>query len=122
MGIYVVAFQLSKNRGTSTAHSMSMHWHEAESEEAAIGMALRKLPEMKPGFSIDNWLVSGPLAEIAERNAIVAYLRECEAIHQSNLRDGKNKTASKHHADACHFAADAIERGEHLIKGEPDHG
>lgn len=50
----------------------------------------------------------------AEREAIVQYLRECQAIHESRLESGKHKTASKHHADACKYAAIAIERGDHL--------
>lgn len=52
-------------------------------------------------------------AALDERAAIVVYLRECEAIHQTNLRDGIDKTASKHHANACHYAARAIEEAEH---------
>lgn len=53
-----------------------------------------------------------------ERAAVVAWLRETEAIH---LRWAKSRGTTRgdhnHHANACRWAAEAIERGEHL-RGE----
>lgn len=56
-----------------------------------------------------------------ERDAIVAWLKGCEAMHIANADRKGQKTARRHHADACHHIAAAIERGEHLtarLKGE----
>lgn len=50
----------------------------------------------------------------AERKAIVDWLRECEANHVDRAENGKRfKTESRHHAEACHHIAKAIELGEH---------
>lgn len=49
-----------------------------------------------------------------EREAIVAWLREKRDVHLDRAENGKrHKVASRHHADACHYAADAIERLAH---------
>jgi hypothetical protein len=50
-----------------------------------------------------------------ERTLIVKFLRDCQGIHEANNLAGKDKTASKHHADACRYAADAIEEGAHKL-------
>ena len=55
-----------------------------------------------------------------ERAAVVAYLRACEAIHIENANRKGQIQARKHHADACRYAADAIERGEHLTRSKTD--
>jgi hypothetical protein len=51
-----------------------------------------------------------------ERAAIVAYLRETEAIHK-NWAKFYGTTKGKHdfHAEACKYAAEAIENGAHLV-------
>ena len=59
-----------------------------------------------------------------ERAAIVAYLRETQAIHEEEARFEKTIKAEDErltHAYACELAADAIEAGEHwfLKGGEP---
>ena len=51
-----------------------------------------------------------------ERAAIVAYLRECQAIHERWARSkGTSRGAHNHHADACKYAANAIEKGDHWL-------
>ena len=60
--------------------------------------------------------------EAVERSAIVRYLRECQAIHESRIENGPHKTASRHHADACKYASAAIERGEHHLPSEQGEG
>jgi hypothetical protein len=58
-----------------------------------------------------------PIGEHAtklDRDAILDWLRECEARHLENVNNGKHVRASRHHADACNHIAAAIERGSHL--------
>ena len=54
-----------------------------------------------------------------ERAAVVAYLRECQAIHERWAQSkGTAKGAHNHHANACKWAANYIEAGEHwFIEG-----
>ena len=52
-----------------------------------------------------------------ERAAVVAYLRECQALHERFARsEGTKKGAHNYHAKACRNAAIAIESGEHWFK------
>ena len=48
-----------------------------------------------------------------ERAQIVQYLRDTQAIHERHETDGYRPLVSKHHADSCKWAAEAILRGEH---------
>jgi|688.fasta_scaffold06132_14 hypothetical protein len=51
-----------------------------------------------------------------ERAAIVAYLRETEIIHKSWAKFyGTTKGKHDWHAEACKYAADAIQNGAHLV-------
>lgn len=51
----------------------------------------------------------------AERAAVVAYLRETAEIHLRWARTrGTTRGEHNHHANACRWAAEAIEMGEHL--------
>lgn len=51
-----------------------------------------------------------------ERAAVVAYLRECQAIHEREARSkGTSRGERNYHADACKYAANAIEKGEHWL-------
>lgn len=53
-----------------------------------------------------------------ERAAVVAWLRETEAIHLRRAKSrGTTRGEHNHHANACRWAAEAIELGEHL-RGE----
>lgn len=45
-----------------------------------------------------------------ERNRIVRYLRDTQALFEASH---DKPLVSRHHAQSCRYAADAIERGEH---------
>lgn len=45
---------------------MTLHPVHAYSEEEAIGFATKRLPELKPDFSIDTILVTGPFRDFKE--------------------------------------------------------
>ena len=52
-----------------------------------------------------------------ERAAVVAYLRECQATHERWARSkGTSRGVHNYHADACKYAANAIEAGEHWFQ------
>jgi len=52
-----------------------------------------------------------------ERAAVVAYLREVQATHERWARSrGTERGVHNYHADACRYAANAIENGEHWFK------
>lgn len=49
-----------------------------------------------------------------ERTRIVKYLRETQKKFQQFVNDGDKPILHGHHRDACMYAANAIEAGEHL--------
>ena len=51
----VVTLQVSKRDGASIAHSVTQHWGIYSTDEEAVGAAVAKLPELKPGFSVDQF-------------------------------------------------------------------
>jgi hypothetical protein len=52
---------------------------------------------------------------LAERAAIVRYLRETAELHDENKSVPGLKVVSRHHADACRWAAECIEGGHHHL-------
>lgn len=62
----MVTLQLSKRDGHVSAFSISQHWGYFDSEDEAVGAAVRKIPDIKPGFSVDAHLVASPFATTAE--------------------------------------------------------
>lgn len=64
----VVSLQVSKLVGASMSHSMTQHWGMYDSDEEAIGAAVMSLPKVKPGFSVDQYLVCAPFAQPQPEN------------------------------------------------------
>ena len=62
----VVTLQVSKRDGASIAHSVTQHWGIYSTDEEAVGAAVAKLPELKPGFSVDQFLVCQPFNLLTE--------------------------------------------------------
>lgn len=50
-----------------------------------------------------------------ERLRIVRYLRDTKAIFDKQQAERSKPLVSRHHAQACEYAANAIERGEHWL-------
>lgn len=50
-----------------------------------------------------------------ERDAIIAWLEDCLAVHQENSARKGQVTARRHHMDACENIIAAIKRCEHLL-------
>lgn len=59
----VVALQLVKHELGGTVHSMSQHWGYWSTDSEALGSAISKASDMKPGFAVSQWLISAPFAE-----------------------------------------------------------
>jgi hypothetical protein len=58
--LYFISLQLSKRETGQTLNSMSQHWGYYLCEEEAIGDAVLRAAELKPGFSVDQYLVTKP--------------------------------------------------------------
>ncbi len=56
---------------------------------------------------------------LAERERIVAWVRECQAFHEANSQRKGQIVERAHHIDACRNIAAAIERGEADAKANP---
>lgn len=56
----LVTLQLSMATEKGLAQSISQHWGVFGTDEEALGAAVAKLPDLKPGFSVDQWLITSP--------------------------------------------------------------
>ena len=59
----IVSLQVSKHEQSRAIFSMTQHWGYWDSEDEAVGAAMRRVGELKPGFSVDAHLVASPFAE-----------------------------------------------------------
>jgi hypothetical protein len=74
----VVALQVSKRDAATTTTSVIQSWGLFCSDEEAIGAAIMKMDDLKPGFSVDQYLVCSPDSDIIEAQA--ARLAEADAL------------------------------------------
>lgn len=59
----IVTLQLSQRDGHLQRQSISQHYGYFASEAEAVGNAVSRVPEIKPGFSVDQYLVASPFAQ-----------------------------------------------------------
>ncbi len=54
----IAAVRLSKREATSTTHTMTMHYRTDVNENEMRGIAVEAAFKAKPGFSVDDVLIS----------------------------------------------------------------
>jgi hypothetical protein len=102
---FAIAVSLSKNDGRTSTHTMTLSWRSDCSRDEAIVDALEHAREVKPGFSIDDYLVA-EIAAVEVCNGIWANCPNAQPTLERGFPVMRCRQTGRH---PDHCAASAIE-------------